>query len=171
MTHQAPQTPNLRGTITPDQYGILASTNPAELTPEAQEIVKGLGSAMLENDYAVVVETDQAGQTTPRAYVTLREGDQGTVISPRSYEAKGLPPLADAQKVMAEQHARRAEEHVAGGTPYFGTHPGAKAGERKPQPPLTSADVRRLEAQRGQYVSQADIDGINAARAEGKHLS
>lgn len=43
--------------------------------------------------------------------------------------------------------------------------------ERTPRPPLTGADVSKLEINRGRSLTDAEIDDMNAARAAGIHTS
>ena len=77
-------------------------------------------------------------------------------------------PEQSSDQTPAEAAAVRPEAFPPAFTPSSAEEIDAKLREYTPQPPLTAAEIAAKRG--GQWPSQEDVDGINAARAAGKHL-
>lgn len=91
-----------------------------------------------------------------------------TVVAPNVTETDSSYSHFSSEPVLG-QIATRDSEQTEDDLNAEETTKDAALRERTPQPPLTEADIADLTRRRGRRPSDADIEGMNAARARGIH--
>lgn len=115
----------------------------------------------------------------------MSEGYPGAGPDRPAVSPEETPPYEEAPPALAGSEAPASAEPVQELPPPAATEVVETAAQRiereqqevsdrlanRPRPPLTEKDIEKLERHRGKFVSQAEIDGMNEARARGIHTS